>query len=178
MPMLVRNATTFDSEAMRNVYRSAFDASESDITAELAISLLSESADEEIISLLAQRDDQVLGHVCFSPVHALEHSNWLGYLLAPLAVMATAQHAGIGSQLVRAGLAKLAEREVNMVLVYGDPDYYARFGFTALDAANCLPPYLLQYPMAWQAIVLREHSAHSAGLQIRCVPALMEPELW
>lgn len=53
MPMLVRNATIFDSEAMRNVYRSAFDASESDITADLAISLLSESADKEIISLLA-----------------------------------------------------------------------------------------------------------------------------
>jgi len=178
--MLIRTATLADSDAIRKVYLSAFDASESDINADLAISLLSEPVDEQIISLLAHRDGQVVGHVCFSPVYVADQADWLGYLLAPLAVMATAQQAGVGSQLVRTGLAQLAAREVNVVLVYGDPAYYGRFGFDVAAAANYLPPCPLTYPHGWQMIVLRQHAVHhaDAGVRIQCVPSMSDPALW
>ena len=49
--------------------------------------------------------------------------------LAPMAVLPGHQRKGIGSELVRAGLAELRERDCPFVIVLGHPEYYPRFGF-------------------------------------------------
>jgi putative acetyltransferase len=81
------------------------------------------------LSLVAIEANQVIGHLLFSPI-TLENSaveGWLG--LGPVAVLPDHQRQGIGSQLIRQGLEYCRSRGGNAVVVLGDPQFYARFGF-------------------------------------------------
>jgi putative acetyltransferase len=82
-----------------------------------------------IISLVAEYDDQVLGHILFSPVSTSPSSETKGIGLAPVAVRQSAQSQGIGSQLIREGLRLSQELAYDYCVVLGAPQYYSRFGF-------------------------------------------------
>jgi putative acetyltransferase len=82
------------------------------------------------ISLVALVDDQVVGHISFSPVSIespMGTFNAMG--LAPMSVKPEYQNQGIGSQLVRAGLDQCARIGETNIVVLGHPRYYPRFGF-------------------------------------------------
>jgi putative acetyltransferase len=84
----------------------------------------------DVISLVAEVDGRVAGHILFSPVHidgARGRVDGMG--LAPMAVLPGYQRQGIGSALVRAGLDLLRARGCPFVVVLGHPEYYPRFGF-------------------------------------------------
>ena len=72
----------------------------------------------------------------------------------------------------------LSEMGVSLLLVYGDPKYYGRFGFNAETAAPYIPPYKLQYPFGWLGTTLRPHAQTKGATEIICVEPLMRPELW
>ncbi len=82
------------------------------------------------ISLVATRDEQVVGHIFFSPVSfeaAGPDASAMG--LAPMAVLPEFQQRGIGSRLVRAGLEECRRIGIGAVVVLGHAGYYPRFGF-------------------------------------------------
>jgi len=79
------------------------------------------------ISLVAIDDDQVNGHIMFSPVTMDGGPRGMG--LAPMAVLPDRQRDGIGSSLVREGLSRLRQDGCPYVIVLGHPEYYPRFGF-------------------------------------------------
>jgi len=89
------------------------------------------------LSLVAEREGRVVGHVFFSPV-ALEGTAGgpAAAGLAPVAVDPAHQGSGVGSALVRAGLRRCPERGWRAVFLVGDPDYYARFGFALAAPAG------------------------------------------
>lgn len=176
--MLIRIASKQDSEDIREVYLTAFIESERELIAELAVNLLYNETSPPTISLLAENNGDVLGHVAFSPVTANSDSYWRGYILAPLAVKPEYQNRHIGSQLVIHGIQQLSKNGVNILFVYGDPEYYGRFGFSADTATQYIAPYELQQPFGWQAIVLNEFNLGKASVEIACVSALCNPELW
>lgn len=80
------------------------------------------------ISLVAERDGQVVGHIAFSPVKVSDGSQgWYG--LGPVAVMPEFQGQGIGRALVERGLAALQEFGARGCILLGEPAFYGRFGF-------------------------------------------------
>ncbi|MBD2070636.1 N-acetyltransferase [Leptolyngbya sp. FACHB-671] len=82
------------------------------------------------ISLVAEVDGQVVGHIAISPVSISDGSqNWYG--LGPISVIPKYQGLGIGSQLMRQALASLRDRGASGCVVLGNPEYYSRFGFKA-----------------------------------------------
>lgn len=176
--MNIRIATTQDRDDIRKVYLSAFPKSESEIVAELAINLLSENSALPTISLIAETDGSVVGHVAFSPVGVDNNENCQAYILAPLAVKSNYQKHRIGSALIEYGMQHLSAMGVNVVFVYGDPKYYGRFGFNAEAARNYKTPYKLQYPFGWQAIAIRECATEKEPEAIHCVTSLCDPKLW
>lgn len=82
------------------------------------------------ISLVAERNDRVVGHILFSPARVVgEGAAFVAQGLAPMAVEPACQRGGIGSMLVRAGLDACRREGHAVVFVLGHPEYYPRFGF-------------------------------------------------
>jgi putative acetyltransferase len=80
------------------------------------------------ISLVATREEIVVGHIAFSPLR-LDGEGPLAMGLAPLSVLPAMQSCGIGSRLTRAGLQACRAIETGPVFVLGHAEYYPRFGF-------------------------------------------------
>ena len=176
--MHIRLATSIDRDDIRSVHWSAFADDEREIVSKIAVNLLAEESTPQTISLVAEIEGIVVGHVAFSPVAIDNNENIRGYILAPLGVNPDYQKCRIGSKLIESGMQQLSGMGVNILFVYGDPSYYGRFGFS-VDAAECyIPPYKLQYPFGWQGIVLNEFSAGKSTINITCVTSLCDPELW
>src|SRR5262244_2579577 len=82
------------------------------------------------ISLVAEADGIIVGHVAVSPVSISDGaSGWFG--LGPISVLPQHQRRGIGSQLMREALGLLRSRGACGCVVLGEPEYYGRFGFRA-----------------------------------------------
>ncbi|MBM81013.1 MAG: GNAT family N-acetyltransferase [Planctomycetaceae bacterium] len=92
---------------------------------------------ELLISAVAEdAQQQVIGHIAFSPVTVATNPKSLsGVGLAPMAVSPEHQRQGVGSQLIQYGLDRCRELNVDFVVVLGHPEYYPRFGFQV--ASDC-----------------------------------------
>lgn len=122
----IREEQTGDADAIRRVVTAAFGQPQE---AQLVDTLRSNCADK--LSLVAVNGQDIVGHILFTPAILGEVE---GMGLAPMAVSPTRQRDGIGSELVRAGLAKLEAHGCPFVIVLGHPDYYPRFGFEPASA--------------------------------------------
>jgi len=84
----------------------------------------------DILSLVAEEDGELLGHVLFSPVMLDTPTGILaGMGLGQLAVLPNRQRQGIGTRLTETGLAQLRRNNCPFIIVIGHADYYPRFGF-------------------------------------------------
>lgn len=126
--MWIRTETQADHTAINQVIAAAFaDQQDSGRTEQRIVEAL--RADGALsVSLVADIDGRIAGHVAFSPVRVGDGSErWYG--LGPVAVTPADQRNGVGSALIRAGLSELAERGALGCVVLGEPEYYQRFGF-------------------------------------------------
>lgn len=175
--MKIRKATIVDAENIKNIYMQAFDVSEAEDISNIAVDLISEKSNVNIISLVAIENDQIVGHVAFSPVFLESTNDHIGYILAPLAVTPKFQNNNIGTSLVKHGLDNISNIGPNIVFVYGDPQYYSRFGFNAELAKRYTPPYRLKYPEGWHALEVNVVNLSEGG-SITCVDSLNDKNLW
>lgn len=122
--MLIRREHIKDYAAIRAVNEIAFTGP----TEANLVEALRERA-RPIVSLVAEDDGAVVGHILFSPV-TLSSDGQLSIMgLAPMAVAPARQSQGIGSALVRAGLEECRRLRAAAVVVVGHAGYYPRFGF-------------------------------------------------
>ena len=175
--MQIREANIKDSDGIKTIYLEAFDNSEAELISDLAVNLLHEKSTINTISLVAIDNDVIIGHTAFSPVFLDSTNKHFGYILAPLAVLPAHQKNRVGSTIVKHGLDTISSLGAFIVFVYGDPQYYSRFGFTTDLAQNFTPPYTLQYPKGLQAIQLNS-TVFPEGGKFQCVNSLNEPKLW
>ena len=119
--MIVRNEGPGDANAIRHLNMEAFGQPQE---AELVDALRDHC--DDVLSLVAVDGDDIVGHILFSPAIINDVAS-MG--LGPMAVAPERQRGGIGSKLIRTGLAKLEERGCPFVNVLGHPEYYPRFGF-------------------------------------------------
>jgi putative acetyltransferase len=175
--MQIREANMKDSEGIKNLHLQAFDNSEAELVSDFAVNLLHEKSKIKIISLVAIDSDAIIGHTAFSPVFLESTNEHFGYILAPLAVSPTHQNNGVGSKIVKHGLGTISSLGAFIVFVYGDPQYYSRFGFKTGLAQSFTPPYTLQFPEGWQAMRLNA-TVFPEGGKFQCVNSLSDPKLW
>ena len=123
--MNVRAESTDDYTAVRQVNEQAFGRAE-----EAALVDALRGRAEPHISLVAEVDGRIVGHIFFSSVRVESEADEFAALgLAPMAVMPEFQNRGVGSELVRRGLEECRRRGHEIVVVLGHPEYYPRFGF-------------------------------------------------
>jgi putative acetyltransferase len=128
--MIVRYEKTADEDAIGQITEEAFaDAPHSD-GSEAAIIGRLRDAGGLTVSLVAEKDGVIVGHVAFSPITIDgQDQGWLG--LGPVAVRPDHQGQGIGRALINKGLDEIKAKGVIGCVVLGDPNYYQRFGFVS-----------------------------------------------
>jgi putative acetyltransferase len=135
--MRVREEQPEDAPQVRKVNEAAFERSDE---ANLVEELRKEGA--VLLSLVAELDDEIIGHILFSRMTVeTERGSVAAVSLAPMAVLPEHQRRGVGSQLIRRGIAALRERGERIVIVLGHKEYYPRFGFTADKARYLASPF-------------------------------------
>jgi putative acetyltransferase len=122
--MHIRSERLADIPRIRAVNLAAFETS---TEADLVDALRAQA--EPIVSLVAEDDDALVGHILFSPVTLIEHPELPIIGLAPMAVVPARQRQGIGSALVHDGLPRCRRLGFGVVIVLGHAEYYPRFGF-------------------------------------------------
>jgi putative acetyltransferase len=142
-----------DYPRVRHVNEQAFGQP---IEADLVEKLRDACADA--VSLVAE-DDTIVGHILLTPV-VVEGAERpvLGMGLAPIAVLPDRQRQGIGTQLVRRGLAILRERGCPFVVLVGHPEYYPRFGFEPCSAHGITSQWEGIPDKAFMILVLDAHA--------------------
>ena len=126
--MKIRPETPQDKGAIEQITLAAFNGKwYSDQTEHLVINRLRE-AGAMSVSLVAEIDGKVVGHVAFSVVTInSEDIGWYG--LGPVSVSPELQKQGIGLKLIREGLSLIKEKGARGCVLEGNPEYYQRFGF-------------------------------------------------
>ena len=128
--MLIRYETPDDIDAIHDLTWTAFKPMPySDGTEAEIVRRLRENGDLTI-SLVAEQDGEILGHVAFSPVKIDGvHNGWFG--LGPISVKPERQRQGIGKALIARGLELLNEMGASGCALIGNPDIYGRAGFSS-----------------------------------------------
>lgn len=125
---MIRIETNADIPAISMVTMEAFKSLEiSNHTEQFIIEAL-RAAKALTLSLVAELNGRVVGHVAFSPVAMSDGTQgWFG--LGPVSVLPEYQRQGIGKALIRQGLAQLQDMNAQGCCLVGHPDYYRQFGF-------------------------------------------------
>jgi putative acetyltransferase len=126
--MILRKETVADIDAITEVTIAAFKNHPiSNHTEQFIINALRD-ADALTLSLVAEIEGRVVGHIAFSPVIISDGTKgWYG--LGPVSVLPEYQKQGIGKSLINEGLSLLKELGGQGCALVGDPNYYKRFGF-------------------------------------------------
>lgn len=124
----VRDETDADIPAIGRVTAAAFRTLEiSNHTEHFIIEAL-RAAKALVISLVAEMDGEVIGHIAFSPVTISDGTRgWYG--LGPVSVLPARQRQGAGKALIKEGLSRLKTMNARGCCLVGHPDYYRQFGF-------------------------------------------------
>jgi len=166
MKIIIRQEEPDDILAIEAVTKSAFLIHQHSSHTEQYITNALRKSAELTISLVAVINNEIVGHIAFSPVTISDAAvGWFG--LGPLSVLPSFQSKGIGSQLVEKGLEGLKSIKAKGCVLLGDPKYYSRFGFKqnshlilegvpqeyflALGFSGSLPIGLVNYSGAFEA---------------------------
>lgn len=162
--VVIREREPADDEAIRRLNDGAFGSSlEAKIVEDLRKARLA------AIELVAVEESEIVGHILFSALKVTFDEELIPTLaLAPMAVLPGRQRHGIGSRLVRHGLALARQHEWWAVIVLGHPDYYPRFGFSAALAKPLAAPYSGE---AFMALELVPGALSGAGGRVIYPPA-------
>ncbi len=162
MTAVIRPETPDDADAVRAVHLAAF--ADEPVVASIPERLRQREAPLDCLGVVAEADGEVVGHVLLS-------HGWLDarerlvdiYVLSPLGVRPDHQGAGLGGALVRAALDAAAGAGVPLVVLEGDPGYYARLGFVPGVELGLRRPSLRIPEPAFQAVALPSFETWMAG---------------
>ena len=128
LKFIIRGETYADVTAITEVTVAAFKSLEISVHTEQFIIEALRAGNALSISLVAEIDGRVLGHIAFSPLTISDGTqNWYG--LGPVSVLPEFQRQGIGKALIQEGLSRLKDMNARGCCLVGHPDYYRKFGF-------------------------------------------------
>lgn len=162
--MLIRNETPADVAAIGRVVTEAMRVLPQATGTEAAIVERLRAAGALTLSLVAEEDGEVLGHLAASDARIGTQDGW--GLIGPLAVTPPRHRQGIGSALMAEALARLRATCRGAALV-GHPGYYVRFGFRSypgFGVAGCPPEVVMALPFDGSVPVGELHHHPAFGL--------------
>lgn len=170
MSILLRPEASDNRTAIWSLHRAAF---ESELEPNLVDALRDGGFAE--VSLVAELDGKIVGHILFSKVSIITNDGAVDALsLAPMAVRPDHQRQGIGSRLIEAGLQACRDAGHKIVLVLGHPNFYPRFGFSSELARPLESPF--GGGEAWMALELEPGALDQVEGRVEFSPPFMALE--
>jgi putative acetyltransferase len=149
----LRTGAISDAEAITAVHDRAFNNKGE---GKLVCLLRESEAFVSDLSIVAEQDGEVIGHVLFTKIALVEDGRDLNCLsLAPVAVAPKYQRQGVGKDLIEEGIRRAKSLGFSSILVLGDPKYYGRFGFEHRLASAVSCKYQCEH---FQGLELRPNS--------------------
>ena len=177
---LIRNFTLI-AQQITDVFYNSFSASEGRAEGELirtlVANLLEDTPKPDMFIFAALHDNTVIGCAVFSRLTYTNDARDV-FILSPMAIHPNHQNKGIGQTLLRESIALLKDHGIDILMTYGDPNYYGKVGFLPVTEEVAPPPFPLSIPIGWIGQSL--HGAKIAPLQgtCTCVSALNNPAIW
>jgi len=125
----------------------------------------------------AVEDGTLLGSIIFTRL-TYDQDTRTVFILSPVAISPSQQGKGLGQQLIQHGLQALHAGGVDIVVTYGDINFYGRAGFGLISEAEAPAPQPLQYPEGWLGQSLSGDRFGPLKGPARCVAPLADPDLW
>lgn len=168
------------SQAVIKLFDSVFSESEGQgegkLVSQLASDLIATTTAQDLLGFVALSQKEVVGCIFFSRLILQNNAN--AFILAPVAIDTGHQAQGIGQQLIAFGIQHLKEQGVDLVLTYGDPNFYAKVGFQAITEECVKAPLKLSQPEGWLGQSLTGDSVSPIEGVPKCVEALNKQEYW
>ena len=163
VPVEVRAETPSDWALVRSIHLAAF-GDHGEVVANLVDDLRDPVARGEGLSLVAEVEERLVGHVMFTP-SMLDAPKCLVpvQVLSPIGVLPECQRMGIGTALIRRGVELLSERLVPLVFLEGSPTYYPRHGFEPAAEHGFRKPSLRIPDAAFQVLRLPAYAPWMTG---------------
>lgn len=165
------------SELFSTSFTASEGAGEGKLIGELATNLMETPPAGDLFVFSNYEDQSLAGCIMFSRL-TYEQDDRAVFLLAPVAVRPDRQNKGMGQKLISFGLNELRRNGIDLVLTYGDPNYYSKVGFQQISQDLARPPLKLDHPFAWQGQSLCGSTIAPLSGPSRCAKALDKPELW
>lgn len=177
----IRYSTESDSTAIEGIHTSAFGRHQGEEIVELVNDLLEDETAKPLLSLVAETDGKLVGHILFTVARIQPEDQEVSIrILAPLGVLSDFQCQGVGGMLIREGLKELEESGVDLVFVLGHPDYYPKFGFQTASLLGFQAPYPVpsEHADAWMVQELNAGVIGSVKGKVQCSKVLNQPQHW
>lgn len=167
----VRAETSADHGAIDRVNRLAFGGENE---ARLVRALREAPGYSRDLSLVADGDGQVVGHILFTPIFIRGVERRAPALaLAPMAVLPDWQRRGVGSSMIREGIERCRRLGQERIVVLGHSDYYPRFGFVAASQFGIRAPMPVP-DEAYMVLALRPMALAGCAGMVEYPPAFSE----
>ena len=134
--MYIRSEQPADQQAVHEINTASFETQDE---ANLVDALRTHAS--PIVSLVAEMNSELVGHILFSPVTLSGHRDVSMMGLAPMAVLPGNQRTGIGSALGLAGIEACRQIGAEGIVVLGHPAYYPKFGFVPSSRYGIVSEY-------------------------------------
>lgn len=165
-------------EAVLSIHKQAFgNIKEPQLVADLLV----DPTAQPLISLVAELEGRLVGHILLTAVHIEGSSSSPACsILAPLAIIPKTQGRGIGQLLAAAALQKAGEAGQHMVFVLGHPTYYPKCGFRPAGCLGLQAPYPIppEHADAWMVAELMEGATQRFPGTVKIAKMLDKPEYW
>lgn len=169
-----------NAEEIKKLFSTVFSDSEGKseglVIENFVYDLMTSTNTKDLHGFIATDNGKIIGSVFFSKITF--DSNVSAFILSPVAIHTSQQKKGIGQKLINFGINHLKENKVELILTYGDLEFYSKVGFNLITEKTIKAPLKLSYPEGWLGQSLVSNEIHPISGNSYCVKALNKPELW
>jgi putative acetyltransferase len=178
--MKYQKLETNSEEEIKQLFTTVFTDSEGTAEGTLIGNLVEElqktTKPEDIFCFVAVDNNKIIASIFFT--RFTTETNISAFILSPVAVATQHQKKGIGQKLIKYGIDYLKQSNVELLLTYGDPDFYSKVGFKSITEDIIKAPLNLTYPNGWLALSLTDKKIDPVQGSTMCVSALMNQKYW
>lgn len=159
------------------VFSDSEGAAEGQLIADLVQQLITTTAPSDLQGFVTRQQDELIAGIFFTPLR-FDSSERTAMLLSPVAVRTEFQGQGIGQALIKHGIEQLRQQQVELLMTYGDPNFYSKVGFAAVAESTIPAPLTLSYPHGWLGQPLHTDKIEPIAGKSHCASALNQQRYW